>query len=248
MLHSDRYGSDRRSDHVCEPAFAAIGAAPADRPFVIAQLGQSLDGRIATLNGHSRYINRFAALDHLHRLRAEVDAVVVGIGTVIADNPQLTVRRVPGRSPARVVIDANGRLPDDARCLEDDGAPRLVLRAASRPVPAGVEEMLVESLPEGGLSPRSIVDRLFAAGYRRLLIEGGARTISLFLQHGAVDRLHVLVAPMIIGSGVPGIELPPIAVVDDALRPVTQVHVLADGDVLFDCDLRRAVSEGGPHA
>ncbi|WP_252511204.1 RibD family protein [Phreatobacter aquaticus] len=247
MLHSDSYGSEGGSDQPCEAAFAAIAAAPTDRPFVVAQLGQSLDGRIATLSGHSRYINRFAALEHLHRLRAHVDAVVVGVGTVVADDPQLTVRRVKGRSPARVIIDANGRLPQDAKCLVDDGVARIVLRATSRPVPPGVQEILVATAADGGLCPRSIVETLFAAGYRRLLIEGGARTISIFLQHGAVDRLHVLVAPMIIGSGVPGIELPPIAVVDDALRPVTRVHLLADGDVLFDCDLRLAVSGESEH-
>ena len=93
--------------------FEAIDAAPGDRPFVVAQLGQSLDGRIATPTGASRDINGTCALDHLHRLRAHVDAVIVGVGTVIADNPMLTVRRVPGRNPTRVFIDPHGRLPDD---------------------------------------------------------------------------------------------------------------------------------------
>ena len=123
-----------------------------------------------------------------------------------------------------------------------------MLSAEPRPMPAGVEQILVERLDCSSLSPHGIVTALNAVGLSRILVEGGARTVSLFLQHRAVDRLHVLVAPVIIGSGVPGIELPPIAVVDDALRPVTRVHPLPDGDVLFDCDLRLAASvEGRAH-
>ena len=99
-----------RMDSTFADPFGPIARAPLDRPFVVAQLGQSLDGRIATVTGESRYINGSAALDHLHRLRAEVDAVVVGAGTIVADDPLLTVRRVAGKSPARVVIDPSGRI------------------------------------------------------------------------------------------------------------------------------------------
>src|SRR6187402_131582 len=94
---------------------------------VVGQIGQSLDGRIATESGHSKYINGPSGLTHLHRLRALVDAVVIGVGTAVADNPQLTVRRVSGPHPARVVIDPRGRLPPDARLLADDGVRRIVI-------------------------------------------------------------------------------------------------------------------------
>jgi diaminohydroxyphosphoribosylaminopyrimidine deaminase / 5-amino-6-(5-phosphoribosylamino)uracil reductase len=219
--------------------YACIRDAARDRPFVVAQLGQSLDGRIATPTGESRWINRDAALDHVHRLRATVDAVVVGIGTVVADDPLLNVRRVKGRNPARVVIDPSGRMPSGARLLMEDGARRLVVRTHDGPAPpAGIE--LVRVPGQGGpISPRAIVDALFALGLKTLLIEGGAWTVSSFIDAGAVDRLHVLVAPMILGSGKTGLALKPIARLMEARRPVTQVHLLADGDVLFDCDLRQ---------
>ena len=218
--------------------FAPFLAAPPERPFVVAQLGQSLDGRIATISGESRFISGEAALDHLHRLRAHVDAVVVGVGTVAADDPQLNVRRVRGRNPARVVIDPTGRLLPGGRWLARDGAARLVVTAAGRCVAEA--EMIRLALVDGKLAPAAIVAALFERGFRRLLIEGGARTISAFIDAGCVDRLHVLVAPVLIGSGKSGLDLAPVAQLDRALRPPTRIFVLADGDVLFDCDLRAA--------
>ena len=239
-------------------ALAAVRDAPDDRPFVVAQLGQSLDGRIATPTGESRWINGSSALDHVHRLRAAVDAVVVGVGTAVADDPLLNVRRVPGRHPARVVIDPNGRLPAGMRCLDGaDGVRRIVVRAApDTPPPTCTEGVRVGDTPDssvefltlprsnGQLSPRAIVDALYACGLKKLLIEGGASTVSAFIDDGAVDRLHVLVAPMILGSGKTGLSLKPIEKLSQAKRPTAGVHLLDDGDVLFDCDLRCDKLEG----
>lgn len=221
-----------------DPLLAPLRDAKGDQPYVIAQLGQSLDGRIATPTGESRWINRGAALDHLHRLRAHVDAVIVGVGTVLGDNPELTVRRVKGTNPARVIIDPNGRTPFDARCFNDNGARRLVICEGERTaLPADVERVRVERV--GALmDPSAIVRALSGLGLKKILIEGGARTVSHFIDAGAVDRLHVLVAPLILGSGVSGLNLAPIAGLSEARRPLTRVHVLDDGDVLFDCDLR----------
>lgn len=208
-----------------------------DQPFVIAQLGQTLDGRIATHTGESKYINGPAALDHLHRLRAAVDAVVVGIGTVIADDPALTVRRAPGANPARIIIDPKARLPQGAKCLCDDGAQVIAIRANGAPANAGVEAIALAP-GEDGLCPRRIVEALSARGLHKLLIEGGARTISRFIAADALDRLHILIAPMIFGSGQPGLVLPPIDSLSQALRPRTRAFPLPGGDVVFDCDLR----------
>jgi diaminohydroxyphosphoribosylaminopyrimidine deaminase/5-amino-6-(5-phosphoribosylamino)uracil reductase len=221
---------------------APIRQAPAGLPYVVAQLGQSLDGRIATPSGASQWINGAGALDHLHRLRAAVDAVVVGCGTVIADDPRLNVRRVAGRDPARVVIDRGGRVPHGARIFADNGARRIVLRSTPGEVPAGVECLLVPER-EGSLDPSAIVAALAAAGLNKILIEGGAATVSRFIDAGAVDRLHMLLSPVIIGSGVQGLSLAPIERLDQARRPRTRVHILDDGDVLFDCDFRQQ-SEG----
>jgi diaminohydroxyphosphoribosylaminopyrimidine deaminase / 5-amino-6-(5-phosphoribosylamino)uracil reductase len=219
-----------------DPFLPLIHAAP-DRPFVVAQLGQSLDGRIATLTGESQWINGSGGLDHLHRLRALVDAVVVGAGTVAADDPMLTVRRVPGRNPARVVIDPAGRVPPDARCLAPDGARRIVITSQEFKGAAGVE-VITPSRANGKLCCVEIAGALFSRGLKRLLIEGGAATVSAFIDAGAVDRLHVLVAPVILGSGKNGLELRAIKGLSEARRPKVRTYQLDGGDVLFDCDMR----------
>lgn len=204
---------------------------------VVGQFGQSIDARIATSSGHSHYINGAAGLAHLHRLRALVDAVVVGIGTAIADDPLLTVRRVAGPSPARIVIDPNGRLPAAARVLNDDGIRRLVITRAETltSLPAGVEHLPLPSV-RGQMAPEAILAALADQGFRRILIEGGADTVSRFLAAGCLDRLHVVIAPIILGTGRSSVTLAPITRVEQALRAPMRVHALGE-EVLLDCDL-----------
>ncbi len=226
-------------------SLACIQAAPRDRPFVVAQLGQSLDGRIALPSGESRWINNEAALDHVHRLRAAVDAVVVGIGTALADDPMLNVRRVAGPNPARVVIDPAGRLPAHARLLAEDSAPRFIVTRPGVTAPKGARQIVIEDRASLFL-PGAIVAALHAEGFSRLLIEGGAQTVSTFIDADALDRLHVLVAPCLLGTGKTGINLSPLALLAHVRRPRTLVHVLEGGDVLFDCNMR--TSGGADHA
>jgi riboflavin-specific deaminase-like protein len=208
-----------------------------DDLMVIGQVGQSLDGRIATATGHSHYINCLTARAHLHRLRAVVDAVIVGVGTVIADDPQLSVRLVRGPCPARVVIDPRGRSSPHAQVFAEDGARRLIITTASElpHLRCGVE-LITPSLVGGQFAPAAILQALAANGFRRILVEGGPRTLSQFLATGCLDRLHVLIAPMIIGAGPPGLELPPVETLEKALKLSMQVHRVGE-DVLLDCDL-----------
>ncbi|RED12106.1 RibD family protein [Pontivivens insulae] len=210
-----------------------------DGPVVIAQLGQTLDGRIATVTGASKYINGTSALDHLHRLRAEVDAVLVGVGTAIADDPQLTVRRVDGAHPVRVVVDPNGRSPQHLTMFSDGEAPVLVITKPGVRTPEGVEHLEIAPDPSGTLPPSAIIAALAARGLNRVLVEGGADTLARFIDADSVDLLHILMAPMILGSGKSGLLLNPVERLDEARRPETRVHVFEDGDVLFTCDLRR---------
>jgi diaminohydroxyphosphoribosylaminopyrimidine deaminase / 5-amino-6-(5-phosphoribosylamino)uracil reductase len=217
--------------------FGPLRRGVVDDLMIVGQIGQSLDGRIATRTGHSNYINGPAGLAHLHRLRSLMDGVVIGVGTAIADDPLLTVRRVSGPQPVRVVIDPSGRLGANARVFAADGVRRLLIAAQgiSCAPPPGVE---VIALPfvDGQLAPAAILGALATRGMRRVLIEGGADTVSRFLAAGCLDRLHVVVSPVIIGSGRESLILPEIERIDHALRPPTRVHLI-DDEVLFDCDL-----------
>jgi len=217
--------------------FGPLRRGQADRLVVVGQFGQSLDARIATASGDSRYINGAEGLAHLHRLRALVDAVLIGVGTATMDDPQLTVRRVSGPSPARVIIDPSGRLPASARVLVADGIRRLVITRQGVPtkLPHGVE---IVGLPEtdGHIAPAAILAALAERGFRRILVEGGANTVSRFLQARCLDRLHVVIAPIIIGAGPSSVTLPPIARVEQALRAPIRAHVLGE-ELLVDCDL-----------
>jgi riboflavin biosynthesis pyrimidine reductase len=233
----------------------------------VAQIGQSLDGRVATIAGDARDISGPDGLAHLHRCRALVDAVVIGVRTALHDSPQLTVRLVPGPNPARVVIDPQGRLPDDAPLLRDDGARRIIVQAVDRPRAPGIEVIRLGapraaaradgagqapgthrkatadpgSAAPGWIAPAEIVAALHAAGLRHLLIEGGGITISGFLEAGLLDRLHVGIAPLIIGAGPMSLTTPnPVEKLSQALRPTTHTFALGS-DLMVDCDLLPAV-------
>lgn len=246
--------------------------------WVLGQLGQSLDGRIATESGHSRYISGPLDLTRLHALRALADAVIVGAGTVAADDPQLTVRMVEGPNPVRVILDPSARLGSDYRLFQDHSAATLHLVArkrrsatssdgecdaqsyvashaesnatsapeeetvsASTPVEPNTtgeldtkpEAVVLETNAARQFDPHRVLQLLRQRGLQRILVEGGGITVSRFLQAGALDRLHICVAPLLIGSGRPGITLPPIQSLDQALRPSVQHHRLGE-DLLFD--------------
>jgi diaminohydroxyphosphoribosylaminopyrimidine deaminase / 5-amino-6-(5-phosphoribosylamino)uracil reductase len=219
--------------------YAPVAQGAASPAYVIGQLGQSLDGRVATSTGKSRYINGPEAIRHLHRLRALVDVVVVGVGTVIADDPQLTVREVDGPCPARAVIDPNFRMPKDCRMLQDRCGPVFAIQGGEGERPAGITPIVVERR-DGRLDPLAIVAALAKRGYRRILVEGGAATVSAFLAAGALHRFHLSIAPIVIGCGPVGLNLPAIDELTSALRPCTSTHMLG-ADVLFDCSFEPAL-------
>lgn len=203
-------------------------------PVTIAQVGQSLDGRVATVSGDARDVSGPEGLAHLHRLRALVDGVVIGVRTALHDTPRLTVRLCRGANPARIVIDPRGRLPDEAPVLAADGTRRIVVTGVDCPRPPGVEVLLLPA-PQGRLDPARILEGLRAMGLGSLLIEGGGLTITGFLEAGLLDRLHVGVAPVIIGAGPQGLTcLSPVERLEDALRPETRIYGLGS-DIVFDC-------------
>lgn len=217
------------------PADAALVArygplVAAGTPLTIAQLGQSLDGFIASRTGDARFVTGDQDREHLHRLRALVDAVVVGAGTVCTDNPQLTVRAVPGENPVRVVLDPGARTPRSSAVLSDAGPATLWFVGPEAHVPCGLAgHVEVVRLEHSGLSdPGSVLRALHERGLGRVLVEGGGRTVSAFLQAGRIDRLYLTTAPLLIGDGVPGVRFAGTDALGGALRAPSRRFLLGD--------------------
>jgi 5-amino-6-(5-phosphoribosylamino)uracil reductase/diaminohydroxyphosphoribosylaminopyrimidine deaminase/5-amino-6-(5-phosphoribosylamino)uracil reductase len=221
--------------------FQAARARAENRVFVVAHVTQTLDGRIACENGQSQWIGNDADLRHTHRMRALVDAVMIGAGTALTDDPRLTVRLVAGPSPRRVVLSGSGRVLQDPRPLHvfakpgcdvivgsDVGAPRVADSVA-----------LVRVQRRGGaLSPHDVLAALYDRGIRSIYLEGGSSILSSFLQASTIDLLQVHIASMVLGSGLPSFRLPAVDHVDRGLRFGVD-HAMLDGHVLLSCWPRR---------
>ncbi|MFY9479372.1 MAG: RibD family protein [Aquabacterium sp.] len=205
--------------------------------YVVGHLAQSLDGRIATTCGVSRWLSGDEDLLHTHRMRAIADAVLVGASTVQHDDPQLTVRLCAGEHPTRVILDPERRLDGSQKVFTDGKAPTLLLVAADRmgrKPRCGQAEVIPISRGEHGLDPFEIRRVLALRGLHWLFVEGGGITVSRFLAAGALDRLQITVAPVIIGSGRPSLVLPEIHDLAHSLRPRTRRFLLGD-DTMIEC-------------
>jgi diaminohydroxyphosphoribosylaminopyrimidine deaminase / 5-amino-6-(5-phosphoribosylamino)uracil reductase len=210
------------------------------RPVTVGHLGQSLDGFIATHAGESRWVTGQENLLHMHRLRALTDAVVVGAATVALDDPQLTTRMVPGPNPLRVVLDPGRRLGDQYRVFNDPTAETLCVCAHSMidagPPRLGLATVVGVDGSADGLDVHAVMRLLRDRSCARIFVEGGGVTVSMFLEANLLDRLHMAIAPLLIGDGRPAIRLRAPAALGDCVRPRYRVFRMG-GDVLFDCEL-----------
>lgn len=213
------------------------------RPLVTVKFAQSLDGRIATSTGDSRWISAPASLRLAHKLRHEHDAILVGVGTVLADDPQLTVRLIKGRDPLRVVIDSHLRIPPGSRLLAEGAAARTLVAAAETADPIraseiqklGAEILRVPEAANGsGLDILRVIQELGRRGVASVLVEGGKGIITSLLAAGAVDRLVAVIAPKIIGEGTEAIGDLGITRLSEAIT-FSSVKIRRLGpDVIFD--------------
>ena len=217
----------------------------AGNTLVLGQLGQSIDGFIASRSGDACFVTGEEDRDHLHRLRALVDAVVVGAGTVAADDCQLTVRAVSGAHPVRVVLDPHARIPRDSTLLTDPVAPTLWLVGPEAELPDRVADHVeVHRLPStADFAPRRVLELLRSQGLRRVLVEGGGVTVSKFLADRALDRLFLTTAPMLVGDGVPGIRFDGTDALSGAISAPVRRFVLGN-DICSEFNLAASRSAG----
>ena len=216
----------------------------ATRPYVVVKFAQTLDGRIATSTGDARWISGEQERRTSHALRAACDAVLVGVGTVLLDDPQLTVRMVAGASPIRVVLDSRLTIPGDARVLADDAATTVVTTSRSsreRRVDLRRRGVSVTVVRPGanGIDLEAAMTALFREGIRSVLVEGGARVITAFLATGLADRLVVGISPRVLGTGTEAVRDLGITEVARSIRLDRRaVHVVGE-DVLVAGDIIR---------
>tara|TARA_B100000029_G_C17392321_1_gene893872 strand:- start:230 stop:886 length:657 start_codon:yes stop_codon:yes gene_type:complete len=163
----------------------------------------TLDGKIATASGHSKWITGEAARQKVHELRNQNDAVLVGINTVIADDPELTVRGITnGNSPVRIVLDSMARIPENSKIFKSDGTPVIIFtgnKALSRKWP-NLKDITILTSPTSTPEIKWILSELQNLGLKSLLVEGGSFINSSFLRSGAVDRLLLFIGAKIIGG------------------------------------------------
>lgn len=212
-------------------------------PFVTLKIAQTLDGRIAASSGDSRWISSLASRKLAHTERGLHDAVMVGIGTVVQDDPELTVRLIRGRNPLRIVVDSKLRIPLDSRVLKDqEGAPTII--ACCRDYKHNKFEQLrkmgIEVIPAGRekVDLRKLLALLTKRNISSVLVEGGSGLYTSFLKENLADRILAIIAPVITGKGVEAFGDLGIDIIRDAKKLEIRKILRREADVILDTRLK----------
>jgi riboflavin-specific deaminase-like protein len=223
-----------------------------DLPWVTIKYAQTLDGRIATRSGESQWISGAEALVYAHELRATHDAILVGVGTVLRDNPQLTVRLVAGRDPLRIIVDSTLRTPPDAALLALPGPTWFATTPAAAPArraqleARGARVLLLPPEADGRVDLQALLETMAAEGIRSVLVEGGAAVITSLLRRRLAHRLVVCVAPKVLGAGLEAVGDLGIVRLDEALTFHNGRFRPCGHDMLFEGDIAGARAASFP--
>lgn len=233
----------RRMGHLLTSIDSTLAPVPSrsTMPAVTVHYAQTIDGRIASRTGDARWVSGESSLRLAHELRAAHDAVMVGIGTVLQDDPRLTVRLAPGESPVRVVVDSRLRVPMDANVLRDRSARTLIATTDAAPTAQvrrvreqGAEVLRVATQANGDVDLRDLLRRLRTSGLESLLVEGGRGIITSVLRERLVDRLMVCIAPKVLGEGIEAVGDLNIDSLREALTFTSARFIPCGEDVIFD--------------
>ncbi len=215
-------------------------------PFVTVKYAQTLDGRIATATGQSQWISSAASLKFTHKLRATHDAILVGAGTVIKDNPELTVRLVRGRNPLRIVVDSTLKIPAKSKVLQNLSQTKTIIATIKkaddqqfqRLTNLGAEVITIAADKQGNVDLQKLLKLLAKRNISSLLIEGGAQIITSILINNLVNRLVTVIAPKIIGKGIEAVGDLKIRNLDLAKKLTIRKITRSGNDIIIDSRLK----------
>ena len=182
--------------------------------FLIGQIGQSLDGKIALNNGNSHYINEKESILYLHCLRAVCDGVLVGVNTVIKDNPLLTTRKIKGSSPVRLIIDPSLKLSNKYKIFKDNNQNIIFTNSKKQ---KKINNTLIVKFPKKNFT-NNIFKYLKKTSLKNILVEGGPTTLSNFIEMKLLNYMQFIISPTLIGSGIDSLKLKPITNLKNAIR------------------------------
>ncbi len=186
-----------------------------NKKLVIAQIGQSIDGRIALNNGNSHYINNPKSIIYLHCLRSISDAIIVGSNTIKKDDPLLTTRKIKGTNPKRIIIDGSLSLNNKYKIF-NDGNENIIFTKSNKNI--RLNNSTIIRLKEKNFT-KNLITQIKKLKYKNILVEGGSKTISELIINKYIDILQFMIAPILIGSGINSLNLKEISNLNKAIRP-----------------------------
>jgi riboflavin-specific deaminase-like protein len=186
-----------------------------NKKLVIAQIGQSIDGRIALNNGNSHYINNPKSIIYLHCLRSISDAIIVGSNTIKKDDPLLTTRKIKGTNPKRIIIDGSLSLNNKYKIF-NDGNENIIFTKNNKNIK--LNNSTIIRLKEKNFT-KNLITQIKKLKYKNILVEGGSKTISELINNKYIDILQFMIAPILIGSGINSLNLKEISNLNKAIRP-----------------------------
>ena len=200
-----------------------------NKKLVIAQIGQSIDGRIALNNGNSHYINNPKSIIYLHCLRSISDAIIVGSNTIKKDDPLLTTRKIKGTNPKRIIIDGSLSLNNKYKIF-NDGNENIIFTKSNKNI--RLNNSTIIRLKEKNFT-KDLITQIKKLKYKNILVEGGSKTISELINNKYIDILQFMIAPILIGSGINSLNLKEISNLNKAIRPKHNFNEL-DNEIIVN--------------
>ena len=200
-----------------------------NKKLVIAQIGQSIDGRIALNNGNSHYINNPKSIIYLHCLRSISDAIIVGSNTIKKDDPLLTTRKIKGTNPKRIIIDGSLSLNNKYKIF-NDGNENIIFTKSNKNI--RLNNSTIIRLKEKNFT-KNLITQIKKLKYKNILVEGGSKTISELINNKYIDILQFMIAPILIGSGINSLNLKEISNLNKAIRPKHNFNEL-DNEIIVN--------------